>query len=50
MLCLRPMDTLLTLCLGSVEAPLTLIVRWRDINIKHIANKGIQYFDYAQKP
>jgi len=36
------------LCECSVDALLTLIFRWSDIEINDITYEGGQYFDYGQ--
>jgi hypothetical protein len=41
---------ILTLCLCWVDARLTLIFRWRDINPNHNDYKGAQFSDYGYKP
>jgi len=38
----------LTLSWCSVDAVLTLIFRWSDIEINNFANTGRQYIDYQQ--
>jgi len=38
------------LCELSVDALLTLILRWSDIEIDDFAYTGGQYFDYGQIP
>ena len=35
------------LCWHYVDALLTLIIKWSDIDINHIAYNGGQYFEYG---